>query len=75
MSRGMNGNPRFRRRRRASVEELQGRIGSLVTRRQALRGNGANAEALERNRRQLARCHWELSFALIERYLPEVRAA
>ena len=75
MSRGMNGNLRFRRRSRASVEELQGRIGSLVTRRQALRENGADAEALERNRRQLARCHWELSFALIERYLPAAARA
>ena len=73
MSRGMNGN-RFRRRG-ASVEELQGHIGSLVTRRQALRENGGTPKALERNRRQLARCQRQLSFALIDRYLPEAEAA
>ena len=67
--------PRFRRSRPASVEGLQDRIGALVARRQSLRENGATPETLERNRRQLARCHWELSFALIERYLPESQAA
>lgn len=67
--------PRFRRSRPASVEELQARIGTLVARRQALREGGASPDTLERNRRQLARCHWELSFALIERYLPDAEAA
>jgi hypothetical protein len=47
----------------------------LVARRQSLRQRGAGPDVLERNRRQLARCHWELSFALIERYLPESQAA
>jgi hypothetical protein len=75
MSREMNGNPRFRRRRSASVEELETRIGVLVDRRQTLRRRGADAETLERNRRQLARCQWELSFALIDRYLPQQQAA
>jgi hypothetical protein len=67
--------PRFRRSRSASVEGLQERIGALVACRQALRESGATPETLERNRRQLARCQWELSFALIERYLPEPQAA
>jgi hypothetical protein len=67
--------PRFRRNRPASVEVLQDRIGVLVARRQQLREQGAASGALERNRRQLARCQWELSFALIARYLPEQQAA
>jgi hypothetical protein len=67
--------PRFRRSRSGSVEALQERISVLVARRQALRENGANPTALERNRRQLARSQWQLSFALIERYLPESQAA
>jgi hypothetical protein len=67
--------PRFRRRGGASVEELETQIGTLVDRRQKLRGRGAGPNTLERNRRQLARCQWELSFALIERYLPQQQAA
>jgi hypothetical protein len=59
--------PRFRRSRPVSVENLQERICALVARRQSLRDKGAGPETLERNRRQLARCQWELSFALIER--------
>jgi hypothetical protein len=73
MSAGSGG--RFRRSRSSSVEALQERIGVLVARRQRLRDSGADAAALERNRRELARCQWQLSFALIERYLPEHQAA
>jgi hypothetical protein len=68
-------NRRVHRHGQASVEELQARIGMLVARRQLLREQGASARALERNRRELARCQWQLSFALIERYLPESEAA
>ncbi len=68
--------PRFRRGRSASsVEALQERIGVLVARRQELRTRSARPEALERNRRQLARCQWQLSVALIARYLAGEQAA
>ena len=55
---------------RETVESLSQRISTLTTERQALRMNGATETALERNRVQLARAQWELSYALIERYLP-----
>jgi hypothetical protein len=42
---------------------------SLVDERQQLRGSGAPAEELERNRLAIVQCQWELSQALIERYL------
>jgi hypothetical protein len=62
---------RFRRRRRASVEALMEEIGMLTADRQRLREHGAPAFKLERNRVKLARRQWELSHALIERYLPD----
>jgi len=43
---------------------------TLVDERQQLRGRGAPAEDLERNRLAIVECQWELSQALIERYLP-----
>jgi hypothetical protein len=55
---------------RETVESLSQRISTLTTERQALRMNGATETALERNRVELARAQWELSYALIERYLP-----
>ena len=45
-------------------------IGALTAERQQLRDGGAAAAKLERNRVKLARKQWELSHALIERYLP-----
>ena len=66
---------RLHRSQHPSVEELQERIGTLVERRQLLREQGKSALALERNRRELARCQWQLSFALIARYLPQSEAA
>jgi hypothetical protein len=62
---------RFRRgHSRLSVEALLEQIQELTAERQQLRERGANAVRLERNRLKLARAQWELSHALIERYLP-----
>ena len=55
---------------RESVEALTRHISTLTTERQALRTSGATETALERNRVKIARAQWELSYALIERYLP-----
>ena len=55
---------------RETVESLTQHISTLTTERQALRTNGASETALERNRVQIARAQWDLSYALIERYLP-----
>ena len=65
---------RFRRvNRRVSVEALTELIGELTAERQRLRDAGAAAGQLERNRVKLARTQWQLSHALIERYLPAQR--
>jgi hypothetical protein len=62
---------RFRRAaRRPSVETLLEQISDLTAERQRLRDQGAAPAKLERNRVKLARTQWELSHALIERYLP-----
>jgi hypothetical protein len=55
---------------RETVESLTLHISTLTTERQALRTSGASETVLERNRVQIARAQWELSYALIERYLP-----
>ena len=47
---------------------------TLVDERQELRRHGAPAEELERNRLAIVECQWELSQALIERYLPPAAA-
>jgi hypothetical protein len=61
---------RFRRRRsRSSVEALMEQIAGLSAERQRLRDQGVNGSRLERNRVKLARTQWELSHALIDRYL------
>jgi hypothetical protein len=54
-----------------SVEELQALIGRLTAERQTLRATKADTEVLERNRREIAATQWQLSYALIERYLPQ----
>ena len=61
---------RFRRgHTRPSVEGLLEEISRLTAERQRLREGGAGTARLERNRVKLARKQWELSHALIERYL------
>jgi hypothetical protein len=62
---------RFRRgHSRRTVEALSVQISGLTVERQRLRDHGADAKKLERNRVKLAKAQWELSHALIERYLP-----
>jgi hypothetical protein len=56
---------------RMTVETLLELIGALVAERQRLRREGADADELESNRREIARLQWELSHALIQRYLPQ----
>jgi hypothetical protein len=61
---------RFRRgHSRPTVEALLEEIASLTGERQSLRDEGVNGLRLERNRVKLARKQWELSHALIDRYL------
>jgi hypothetical protein len=61
---------RFRRGgKRRSVETLLDQIAGLTADRQRLREQGIDGSRLERNRVKLARAQWELSHALIERYL------
>jgi hypothetical protein len=61
---------RFRRgHSRPTVEALLEEISGLTTQRQSLRDQGVNGSRLERNRVKLARKQWELSYALIDRYL------
>ena len=45
-------------------------LAKLVDERQRLRAEGAPADDLERNRLAIVQCQWELSRALIARYLP-----
>jgi hypothetical protein len=67
---------RFRRGpKRQSVEILLERIGDLAAERQELRRRAASAAVLERNRLELVRAQWELSYALIDRHLPAVERA
>jgi hypothetical protein len=61
---------RFRRgRSRPTVEALMEEISALTAERQRLRDQGVNGSRLERNRVKLVRAQWELSHALIDRYL------
>jgi hypothetical protein len=67
---------RFRRRRTSpTVEALSDQLGALTRERQALRASDASSVDLEQNRVAIARAQWELSYALIERYLPKPAAA
>jgi hypothetical protein len=67
---------RFRRRASApTVESLIERLRTLTLERQELRAADAGSLDLERNRVAIARAQWDLSYALIERYLPKPAAA
>jgi hypothetical protein len=67
---------RFPRRRTSpTVESLNQQLGVLTRERQDLRASDAGSVALEQNRVAIARAQWELSYALIERYLPKPAAA
>jgi hypothetical protein len=61
----------------ASPEDLQRRLAALASERQRLRDAGGLGVHLERNRLEIGRCQYELSHALINRYLrrPAERAA
>jgi hypothetical protein len=54
-----------------SVEDLQRTLDGLSTERQRLRADSAEPEVLEQNRREIMATQWELSYALIARYLPQ----
>lgn len=63
------------RRTSPTVESLNQDLGELTRVRQDLRSSAAGSFALEQNRVAIARAQWELSYALIERYLPKPAAA
>ena len=60
-----------------SPEQLQLRLALLACERERLRENGDSRDLLERNRLEIGRRQYELSYALIRRYLvqPVKRAA
>jgi hypothetical protein len=60
--------------RQLDLESLNALHTELVDERQRLRSAAAPAEELERNRLAIVECQWEVSRALIERYLPPVAA-
>ena len=51
-------------------DTLKDLLAKLVDERQRLRSEGAPADDLEQNRLAIVQCQWELSRALIARYLP-----
>jgi hypothetical protein len=61
---------RVRRDGSPTVESLTQTHSDLVSERQALRSEGAAADALERNRLEIVHCQWELAKALLARHLP-----
>jgi hypothetical protein len=62
---------RLRRRRLApTVESLTDQLGTLTIERQSLRATDASSVVLEQNRVAIAQAQWDLSHALIQRYLP-----
>jgi hypothetical protein len=59
--------PSPRGRNPLPVEALQDHLGGLLREREILRGSGA-LRALERNRREIVRVQWDLTYALAQRY-------
>ncbi len=61
----------------SSPEQLQLKLELLACERERLRENGGACDLLERNRLAIGRCQYQLSYALIRRYLvlPAKRAA
>jgi hypothetical protein len=59
--------PSPRGRNPLPVEALQIRLGGLLREREALH-EAASPLALERNRREIVRVQWELTYALLELY-------
>ena len=59
--------PSPRGRNPLPVEALQNHLGGLLREREELRAADSPL-ALERNRREIVRTQWELTYALIERY-------
>jgi hypothetical protein len=59
--------PSPRGRNPLPVEALQDLLGGLLRERELLRAAGA-LRPLERNRREIVRVQWELSYALAKRY-------
>jgi hypothetical protein len=58
------------RPKQLSVEALQARIADLSRERQDLRSFDAGEADLERNRLEIVETQWDLSRALVRRYLP-----
>jgi hypothetical protein len=61
--------PSPRGRNPLPVEALQIRLGGLLREREALH-EAASPLALERNRREIVRVQWELTYALVELHGP-----
>ena len=59
--------PSPRGRNPLPVEALQSQLGGLLREREELR-RMASPLALERNRREIVRTQWELTYALLDRY-------
>jgi hypothetical protein len=53
----------------SSPEQMQQRLTMLALQRETLHETGGPRESLERNRLEIGRCQYELSKALIRRYL------